>query len=249
MIASLNYTHSGVPSVSDSVIGHTENPSVRPKASSPFAPARRTVRFEASRDTEDPHHAESVGWPALWVRCRSRIRTWRVPPRWSQHDWNDEVRALADAVAHFSLREFDPSHSVPLDAFLYRKVIEAVWTRYRQECGFGRRSRSGDSLPERAARESHEVDSETTAIIENAMLNLNECDRHLIRQIFWHGRREDELAQEMSVTRQAINSRKQRILYALRSKMKTKQVMSKSNSYDFSSSAVAESNESASFIM
>ena len=80
-----------------------------------------------------PAQPDSTAWPVLWARCWTRIRTWRVPPRWSFRDWCDEARAQGEAAACGALRDFDPHRLVPLDAFLYSRVVDAVWTRYRQE--------------------------------------------------------------------------------------------------------------------
>jgi hypothetical protein len=65
-------------------------------------------------------------WPTLWARCWSRIRTWRVPPRWSPCYWCNEARAsgaLAACEAHLS---FEPGRSVPLEAYLYGRVVASV---------------------------------------------------------------------------------------------------------------------------
>src|SRR5205814_4140325 len=98
---------------------------------SPSGP-RRTPSTAGS--TLDP-----TAWPVLWARCWMRVRSWRVPPRWSAGDWWDEARAQGQAAACRAWREFDARRLVPLDAFLYRRVVDAVWTRYRQEWAYGRR--------------------------------------------------------------------------------------------------------------
>jgi biotin operon repressor len=41
----------------------------------------------------------------------------------------------------------------------------------------------------------------------------------LIRQLFWDGRSEDDLARELGLTRQAVNKRKQKLLRRLGSDM------------------------------
>ena len=106
-----------------------------------------------------PHHhgpvaptpPDSTAWPVLWARCWGRIRTWRVPPRWSQRDWCDEARAQGEATACGAVRDFDPHRLVPLDAFLYSRVVDAVWTRYRQEWSLRppHPARRGDPRPPR----------------------------------------------------------------------------------------------------
>jgi DNA-directed RNA polymerase specialized sigma24 family protein len=49
-----------------------------------------------------------------------------------------------------------------------------------------------------------------------ALDGLADLDRHLICQLFWDGRREDDLAREWGVSQQAVSKRKQKILRELR---------------------------------
>ena len=163
-----------------------------------------------------PTPPDSTAWPVLWARCWGRIRTWRVPPRWSPRDWCDEARAQGEATAWGALRDFDPHRLVPLEAFLYSRVVDAVRTRYRQEWAFGRRTRPGQAIPDRPAAERTEPDADTLARLEAALGSLAELDRGLIRQLFWDGRREDDLAREWGVSQQAVSKRKQKILQELR---------------------------------
>ncbi len=163
-----------------------------------------------------PAPPDSTAWPVLWARCWGRIRTWRVPPRWSRRDWCDEARAQGEATACGALRDFDPHRLVPLDAFLYSRVVDAVWTRYRQEWAYGRRTRPGEAIPDRPVPERPGLDADTLARLEAALGSLAELDRGLIRQLFWDGRGEDDLAREWGVSRQAISKRKQKILLELR---------------------------------
>jgi hypothetical protein len=90
-------------------------------------------------------------WPTLWARCWSRIRHWRVPPQWSPCDWCEEARAQGALAACEARRSFEPGRLVPLESYVYRRLVESVWTRYRQEWGFGRRCRADAALPERPA--------------------------------------------------------------------------------------------------
>ncbi|MGO9809858.1 MAG: hypothetical protein ACLP53_03585 [Isosphaeraceae bacterium] len=171
----------------------------------------------ASRvDQPGPAAADPTAWPVLWARCWTRIRTWRVPPRWSFRDWCDEARAQGEAAACGARRDFNPHRLVPLDAFLYSRVVDAVWTRYRQECSFGRRTRPGEAIPDRPAPERPGLDADTLARLEAALGSLAELDRGLIHQLFWDGRCEDDLARERGVSQQAVSKRKQKILKELR---------------------------------
>jgi DNA-directed RNA polymerase specialized sigma24 family protein len=158
-------------------------------------------------------------WPALWARCWSRIRTWQVPPRWSQRDWWDEARAQGALAACKARRSFEPGRLVPLEAYLYRRVVESVWTRYRQEWSFGRRCRLDTYLADRPVEASDGPDPESLARLVLLLGNLPEADRSLIRQLFWDGRTEETIAADSGLSRQAVNWRKQRILRRLRSEL------------------------------
>ena len=116
-------------------------------------------------------------------------------------------------------RSFDPGRLVPLDAFLYRRVVESVWTRYRQEWSFGRRCRPAAAFTEHPAAESDRPDPEVVNRLASILGNLGESDRGLVRRLFWDGRSEDELAFELGVSRQAVNKRKQKLLQRLRSEL------------------------------
>jgi hypothetical protein len=107
------------------------------------------------------------------------------------------------------VRAFEASRLVPLDAFLDRRVVASVWTRYRQEYSFGCRCPPDASLPELAAPGAERPDGALFERLEAILPTLDEGELRLIRQLFWDGRSEDELAREMGVTRQAVNKRKQ----------------------------------------
>jgi hypothetical protein len=158
---------------------------------------------------------DPTDWPPLWARCWSRIRSWRVPPRWSQHEWLEEARAQGALAACEAIRAFEASRLVPLDAFLYRRVVASVWTRYRQECSFGCRCPPDASLPELASTGAKPPDGELLERLEAILRTLDEGELRMIRQLFWNGRSEDDLARELGVSRQAVNKRKQQLLRRL----------------------------------
>ncbi len=159
---------------------------------------------------------DPTDWPSLWARCWTRIRSWQAPPRWSPSDWWDEARAQGAVAACEALRAFEPGRLVPLDAFLYRRVIESVWTRYRQEWSFGRRCRPDECLSECAA-EPGQPNPDLLDRLAVLLQTLDEGEFRLIRHLFWDGRPEDQLALELGITRQAVNKRKQNLLRKLRS--------------------------------
>jgi RNA polymerase sigma factor (sigma-70 family) len=162
---------------------------------------------------------EAAEWQALWARCWSRIRSWRVPPHWSAGDWSDEARALGALAACEARRSFDPGRMVPLEAYLYRRVVEGVWARYRREWGFARRCRPAGDLSERPAAEPDRLDRESIERLARILEALGESDQCLIRRLFWDDRTEDQLAGELGVSRQAVNKRKQKLLRQLRAEL------------------------------
>jgi RNA polymerase sigma factor (sigma-70 family) len=167
----------------------------------------------------DARADSAADWPTLWARCWARIRSWSIPPRWSWRDWWDEARAQGALAAHRAGTEFDAQRGVPREAFLFRRVVAAVWTCYRQEWSFGRRSRPAEAIPDRHAPEPNLPDAELIDHLASLLDSLDESERRLIRQLFWDGRREDELAREWGVSRQAVNKRKQKILCELRQRV------------------------------
>jgi RNA polymerase sigma factor (sigma-70 family) len=160
---------------------------------------------------------DAAEWQALWSRCWARIRTWRVPPSWSEWDWRDEARAQAALAACEARQDFEPDRMVPLQAYLYRRVVERVWTRYRQEWAFARRCRRDENLADRPAIEPDRPDAESIERLAAILSDLGERDRLLVRRLFWEGRTEDDLARELGVSRQAVNKQKRKILGRLRS--------------------------------
>jgi hypothetical protein len=105
-----------------------------------------------------------------------------VPPRWSAGQWWEEARAQGALAACDALRAFEPNRLVPLDAFLYRRVVESVWTRYRQGWSFGRRCRLDIDacLPDRLVEASDCPDAESLDRLVLLLGSLREADQLLI---------------------------------------------------------------------
>jgi hypothetical protein len=154
---------------------------------------------------------------------RSGHRSWRVAGRASvpgsycpagriMNGWKKPAPRVRSPRASRSTRS---TPAVPLGAFLYRRVVESVWTRHRQECSFGCRCQPGASLPDLAAPGAECPDGELLERLEAILQTLDKGKLRLIRQIFWDGRSEDDLARELGLTRQAVNKRKQKLLRRL----------------------------------
>ena len=112
----------------------------------------------------------------------------------------------------------------------------------------GRRNRPGEAIPDRPAPERPGPDADTLARLEAALGSLAELDRGLIRQLFWDGRRADDLAREWGVSRQAVSKRKQKIMLELRRQVGMPLGELRENFRDFRRPAVADSIEPALYL-
>jgi DNA-directed RNA polymerase specialized sigma24 family protein len=171
------------------------------------------VTIEKTCEPHSPIVLAVEDWDNLWRRCWARVRTWKIPPRWSRPDWAEETKAQGALAAYQACCEFDPNRRVPLFAFLYQKVVEAVWTLYRREWTLGRRTREIDKVAVSTTREHNQRACEVIEFLDK----LNESDRSLMFQIYWQGRDERELAAIFRITQQGVNKRKHEILKDLKS--------------------------------
>ena len=153
-------------------------------------------------------------WDAIWGRCWHRIRTWRVPARWSPCDWRDEARAEGLLAACQADREFDLARGVPREAFLYRRIMARVWTRYRREWGYGRKLRAPHPIEECPAINDSPVADDSNEV-RQLVGRLRERDRWLIQQLFWDGKTEATLAADLGISQQAVHQRKSHALRSL----------------------------------
>lgn len=71
---------------------------------------------------------------AVWQRACN----WQAPPHWQPEQFQDELWALAQAAAYEAFCTFDPQRGVPLEAFVFVRVLNALRTFYRQEWLFAR---------------------------------------------------------------------------------------------------------------
>ena len=121
--------------------------------------------------------------------------------------------ALAACLAR---REFDPRRCVPFDAFLYRRVVEAVWTRHRQEWNFGSRAKPDDDVSVANVLQCSLPDPDLLEHMTHALVQLTEPERRLIHQLFWDGHSVGELARVSGVSQERLRTRKSRALHKLR---------------------------------
>ena len=164
-----------------------------------------------------PRWRDSSEWCVI-SKCLRRIRRWRVPPRWSDRDWHEEMEAEASAAALQAKRDFDPTRGVPWEAFLYQRIVHSALARHRREWTFAIRRVSikawdeyemteGGSLPSREA--THEL-------LHDALGRLSAADARLIEGLFWEGKTEAGLGEDLEISQQAVSKRKRSILKTLR---------------------------------
>lgn len=152
-------------------------------------------------------------------RAFCRIRSWRIPPNWSAHDWLDEVKAITAAAGCHAENDYDSELSVPLSAFLYRRALACAWTRYRQEWAYFLRFMEQGPNNGDKAEASHQTVLEVASLkdsLQSALTELSQADQWLIRQVFWNETTEDQVAKSLNISQQAVSKRKRRIICRLR---------------------------------
>jgi RNA polymerase sigma factor (sigma-70 family) len=155
-------------------------------------------------------------WPAVWSRCYRRIRTWRVPPRWSRRDWLEEALAQGTAAAWQALRDYDPAREVPRSAFVYQRVLSSVLTRYRHEWAHARRYSHDTPADEEKDRRRYSLcQARVQEALHDSLAELAPPDRCLIEHLFWDGYTQAEVATLWGISQQAVSKRAQTIILAL----------------------------------
>src|SRR5213594_2995104 len=81
--------------------------------------------------------------PPLWL---ARLRSWLHPPNWSRSQWLEELEQVAWTAACQAERDYDASTSTPYNVFVYHRVVQRAFARYRKERAYAFRF-----LPELAA--------------------------------------------------------------------------------------------------
>jgi DNA-directed RNA polymerase specialized sigma24 family protein len=193
---------------------------------------------DAAEPAESPLGHRVADYARLLTRCLKRVCSWRVPPNWSAVDWLDEMQALAEAAAFHAECEFDSLRGVPIEAFIYQRIVARAFTRYRQEWSYALRC-----LPEERATTGHfdEDNAEELPCPANSYAYSNELDdpewlgnrlraaleylpgsdRDLLMLLFWEGHTESEIAGHFGISQPAVNKRKRAVLHQLKDWLKT----------------------------
>jgi RNA polymerase sigma factor (sigma-70 family) len=141
--------------------------------------------------------------------------------------WREEAEAEGRAVAWAAIEEYDPGRGVPILAFLRRRVVVGVWSRYRREWAFGRRTGPGPAVdPEERTGELRSQES-----LDDIIGRLTTDERWLIRSIFWEGRTEADIAGELGISQPAVSKRRRRILKAMRRRLQDRGGQARDSGY------------------
>lgn len=157
-----------------------------------------------------------------------RVRFWHPPPNWSAKDWEEEIVDIGSAAAFEAVSEFDASRSIPVEAFVYYRVLARVLTCYRREWSFSSRFQAPSMRREDNADTGFEAsafdaaaDSEPADYLDlrEALTALPEPRRQVIIRIFWDGRSEKEIAVQLGISQRAVSKRKIAGLKQLRTRL------------------------------
>ncbi len=160
-----------------------------------------------------------------------RARQWHRPPHWDGYEWHEELNAIAQATAFEACSLFDEQRGVPLEAFIFRQVLIALWDFHRHEWAYfavhcGHLPMVADDGNAEEGDESAEVyEGVVTEGLERewkrhlicwALERLSERERQVIRGLYWDERTEAEIAHELGISQQAISKIKQKALQRLK---------------------------------
>jgi len=142
-----------------------------------------------------------------------RARRWQKPPQWSVAEWCDELRAEANLAMLTATESYEPAFGVPLEAFVYERVLHALLRLHRREWRYALRVRSGEGLLE--AQRSDQPYSSETESLHTAIQSLPDRERMVIQEIFWMNKTEREVAEAFGITAPQVHRLKTRALRRL----------------------------------
>jgi len=174
-------------------------------------PPWRLARMPKASPQEDVD--EAVRW------ALRKISSWRTPVNWSERDWCGEVKAITAAAGWLADVDYDPRRGVPRSAFVYQRALTSAWTRYRQEWAYckylaSQANTNGQRLAAPAETRMHGPGLNRT--LGRAIDQLSLPEQWLIRQLFWNGATQHQLATVLRISQQAVSRRKRRALKHLR---------------------------------
>jgi DNA-directed RNA polymerase specialized sigma24 family protein len=174
-----------------------------------------TEPLRGSAPSSDNGHADDA-----IRRAFGAVRNWRTPPNWSRRDWHREAKAIIAAAGCRADLNYDPKRGIPRAAFVYKRAVASVWTRYRQEWAYALRFATAPPMiaeqPASTPRCPNDNDSAMDRLLRDALNQLPSMDQWLIQELFWNRKTEDQLAAGLRISQQAVSKRKGRVLKQLR---------------------------------
>jgi len=168
-----------------------------------------------------------------------QARQWHYPPHWDCHQWQEELDDIAYAAAFEACFCFDERRGVPLEAFVFQKVLMALRDFHRHEWAYfafhcAHLPRVADEGEAGEGDESEEVCEGVVTeglerewrrylicyLIRWALERLSEREQQVIKRLYWDEWTEAEIAQEMGISQQAVSKIKQRAIQKLRELLK-----------------------------
>jgi len=189
------------------VLHNREDPTTRPLENG--SPATASSDLTGGEEN-------SAEWITV-LRCLKRIRRWRVPPQWSERDWFDEIIAEVTLSVIQATNDFDTSRGIPLGAFLHQRILQTALSRYRREWTYAIHQISQTAVDEYETVKGSDYPSHEAigSLLREALARLPSSDASLIEGIFWEGKSEGLLAEDLGITQQAVNKRKHKIFKSL----------------------------------
>jgi DNA-directed RNA polymerase specialized sigma24 family protein len=114
---------------------------------------------------------------------------------------------------------YDKERGGPLAAHIYKRVLAAAWTRYRQEWSYYLHcvveSRTGVEPIATSFNWAHH-DEAINHFLRQALSQLSVDDQRLIQQLFWDNAGQRRVAATLQISQPCVSKRKARVLRQLR---------------------------------
>ncbi|MDW8028187.1 MAG: sigma-70 family RNA polymerase sigma factor [Armatimonadota bacterium] len=154
-----------------------------------------------------------------------RTKHWLLPPNWEEHQWFEELDAVAWEAAWEAICTFEPNKNVPLQVFVFLQVKKALKDFYRREWAYACHCVSPHQTEDEEGSENWEFallsqEQEEKAFRETllrwALSQLSQKERLVIERLYWDGWTEAEIAQGLGISQQAVSKIKGQALKKLK---------------------------------
>lgn len=165
-------------------------------------------------------NAQSTSGRLALSRALRRALAWKCPPNWSAADWRDEARAIGLLALVQAATDYDEHRGVAFSDFATKRIQARVFTRYRQEWSYARRT-ANENVAARGRpmlERPHGADDRNLDLerLQQALDHLSTSDAELLRCLYLQGRTESEEAGRLGISQQAVSKRKLSALRRIR---------------------------------